>query len=156
PREHHPHQCKGVIVGRRSPRYGVKIACLFTVNRTVVTGFSFFCDEDDTAYYVNLMHADVENRLPWSEAKQILDARREDAHWVCHNAPFEITMMQTSLNYELDNVICTLQMAVSAFNADQYDTKVLRRVISERRRDADDIAEEEAVLEMYKAALGMA
>ncbi|ASP20956.1 hypothetical protein ANTHELSMS3_02278 [Antarctobacter heliothermus] len=36
-----------------------------------------------------------------------------------------------------------------------YDTKVMRKVISLRKRDADDIAEEEAVLDMYKAALGM-
>src|SRR6056297_543090 len=36
-----------------------------------------------------------------------------------------------------------------------YDTKVMRKVISLRKRDKDDIAEEEAVLEMYKEALGM-
>ncbi|SDW49372.1 DUF2312 domain-containing protein [Roseicitreum antarcticum] len=36
-----------------------------------------------------------------------------------------------------------------------YDTKVIRKVIALRKRTADDIAEEEAVLEMYKAALGM-
>lgn len=36
-----------------------------------------------------------------------------------------------------------------------YDTKVLRKVIALRKRDADDIAEEEAVIEMYKEALGM-
>ena len=36
-----------------------------------------------------------------------------------------------------------------------YDTKILRKVIALRKRDKDDIAEEEAVLEMYKAALGM-
>ncbi|MEM1073621.1 MAG: DUF2312 domain-containing protein [Pseudomonadota bacterium] len=36
-----------------------------------------------------------------------------------------------------------------------YDTKILRKVIALRKRDADDIAEEEAVLEMYKEALGM-
>ena len=36
-----------------------------------------------------------------------------------------------------------------------YDTKVLRKLIFIRRRDADDIAEEEAVMEMYKEALGM-
>ncbi|MEM9576586.1 MAG: DUF2312 domain-containing protein [Pseudomonadota bacterium] len=36
-----------------------------------------------------------------------------------------------------------------------YDTKVLRKVIALRKRDADEIAEEEAVLEMYKEALGM-
>ncbi|SDE03848.1 DUF2312 domain-containing protein [Limimaricola pyoseonensis] len=37
-----------------------------------------------------------------------------------------------------------------------YDTKVLRKVIALRKREPDDIAEEEAVLELYKAALGMA
>ena len=36
-----------------------------------------------------------------------------------------------------------------------YDTKVMRKVIALRKRDKDDIAEEEAVLELYKAALGM-
>ena len=36
-----------------------------------------------------------------------------------------------------------------------YDTKVMRKVIALRKRDKDDIAEEEAVLDMYKQALGM-
>ncbi|WP_347833141.1 DUF2312 domain-containing protein [uncultured Planktomarina sp.] len=36
-----------------------------------------------------------------------------------------------------------------------YDTKVMRKLITMRRRDKDDIAEEEAILEMYKEALGM-
>jgi uncharacterized protein (UPF0335 family) len=36
-----------------------------------------------------------------------------------------------------------------------YDTKVMRKVIALRRREPDDIAEEEAVLDMYKQALGM-
>ena len=36
-----------------------------------------------------------------------------------------------------------------------YDTRIMRKVIALRKRDADDIAEEEAVLDMYKEALGM-
>tara|TARA_R100000322_G_scaffold117349_9_gene75606 strand:- start:4323 stop:4652 length:330 start_codon:yes stop_codon:yes gene_type:complete len=36
-----------------------------------------------------------------------------------------------------------------------YDTKVMRKVIALRKREPDDIAEEEAVLDMYKSALGM-
>jgi uncharacterized protein (UPF0335 family) len=36
-----------------------------------------------------------------------------------------------------------------------YDTKVMKKLIALRKRDADSIAEEEAVLEMYKSALGM-
>jgi uncharacterized protein (UPF0335 family) len=36
-----------------------------------------------------------------------------------------------------------------------YDTKVMRKVIAMRKRKPDELAEEEAVLEVYKAALGM-
>ena len=36
-----------------------------------------------------------------------------------------------------------------------YDTKVIRKVVALRKRDSDDIAEEEAILEMYKEAFGM-
>lgn len=37
-----------------------------------------------------------------------------------------------------------------------YDTKAMRKIIALRKRNADDVAEEEAIIEMYKAALGMA
>ena len=37
-----------------------------------------------------------------------------------------------------------------------YDVKVLKKIIAIRKRDKDDLAEEEAILELYKQALGMA
>ncbi len=37
-----------------------------------------------------------------------------------------------------------------------YDIKVIRKIIALRKRKPDDIAEEEAVMDLYKAALGMA
>ena len=36
-----------------------------------------------------------------------------------------------------------------------YDTKVMKKLVALRKRKPDDIAEEEAILEMYKSALGM-
>ena len=36
-----------------------------------------------------------------------------------------------------------------------YDTRIMRKVISLRKRDFEDVAEEEAILTMYKTALGM-
>ena len=36
-----------------------------------------------------------------------------------------------------------------------YDTKVMKKVIALRKRKVDDIAEEDAILDIYKAALGM-
>lgn len=37
-----------------------------------------------------------------------------------------------------------------------YDAKVMKKVVALRKRKPDEIAEEEAVLDMYKSALGMA
>ena len=36
-----------------------------------------------------------------------------------------------------------------------YDTKILRKVIALRKKDPQEISEEEAVLDLYKDALGM-
>ena len=36
-----------------------------------------------------------------------------------------------------------------------YDTKAIRKIIALRKKSIDELAEEEAVLEMYKEALGM-
>ena len=36
-----------------------------------------------------------------------------------------------------------------------YDTKVIKLIVKLKARNKDDIAEEEAVLELYKQALGM-
>jgi uncharacterized protein (UPF0335 family) len=35
-----------------------------------------------------------------------------------------------------------------------YDTKVLRQVIARRKRDRAELAESEAILEMYETAMG--
>lgn len=36
-----------------------------------------------------------------------------------------------------------------------FDTKVMRKIIALRKRKADDIAEEDAIMELYRNALGM-
>jgi uncharacterized protein (UPF0335 family) len=36
-----------------------------------------------------------------------------------------------------------------------FDTKVMKKIVALRKRNADDVAEEEAILDMYKSALGM-
>lgn len=36
-----------------------------------------------------------------------------------------------------------------------YDAKILRKIVAMRKRDKDDLAEEEALLDTYRAALGM-
>ena len=36
-----------------------------------------------------------------------------------------------------------------------YDTRIMRKIVSLRKRDLEEVAEEEVVLSMYKTALGM-
>ena len=36
-----------------------------------------------------------------------------------------------------------------------YDTRIMRKIVSLRKRDLEDLAEEEAILSIYKTALGM-
>ena len=36
-----------------------------------------------------------------------------------------------------------------------YDTRIMRKIVSLRKRDLEEVAEEEAILSMYKTALGM-
>lgn len=40
--------------------------------------------------------------------------------------------------------------------ANGYDTKALKKIVALRRKDANEREEEEAILELYKNALGMA
>lgn len=39
--------------------------------------------------------------------------------------------------------------------AEGFDTKIMRKVFALRKRKPDEVAEEEAILELYLAALGM-
>lgn len=95
---------------------------VFDVNRTTITGFSLYFKGDPVAYYFNLAHADVENRLPWEWTKPLLDQKPPASYWVSHNDPFELTMMFKSLGYDLGpNILCSMQLAVTCFNSDTYD-----------------------------------
>ena len=59
------------------------------------------------------------------------------------------------LNSEKSDIAETIKEAFAEAKGAGYDPKPLRTVIALRKRDSDDIAEEEAVMEMYKSALGM-
>ncbi len=94
---------------------------VFDMKRTVMTGFSLFPEGHEFAYYVNLNHADIENRVPWEKAKLLLDAKPKGSYWVAHNAPYELTAFKNCYDYELQEILCTMQMAVSAFGPDEYN-----------------------------------
>lgn len=95
-----------------------KARTVFDMRRIVMCGFSLYAQGSRRAWYVNLNHADVENRVPWEKARQLLDAIDPGAHLLAHNAPFELTVFRSCYGYELTQVVCTLQMCVSAYGPD--------------------------------------
>ncbi|TIQ65167.1 MAG: hypothetical protein E5X41_13325 [Mesorhizobium sp.] len=99
---------------------------VFDMRRTVMTGFSVYPETSDTAYYLNLAHADVQNRIPWDAAKAVLEAKAGDAYWIAHNAPYELSAFKSCFGFDLPEIICTLQMCVSAYGPDEYDINNFR------------------------------
>lgn len=59
------------------------------------------------------------------------------------------------LEQEKKDIADSQKEVMAEAKARGYDVKVMRKVVALRKRDKDDIAEEEAVLEMYMEALGM-
>lgn len=99
---------------------------VFDHRRTVMTGFSVYADGSDTAWYINLAHADVDNRVPAERSLEILAAITPQAIRVAHNAAFELVMFEQCLGVDLSGILCTLQMAVSHHGPDEYDWETFR------------------------------
>lgn len=59
------------------------------------------------------------------------------------------------LDQEKAEILDARKQVMSEAKSRGYDTKIINRVVSLRKRDPDSIAEEEAVLDMYLRALGM-
>lgn len=60
-----------------------------------------------------------------------------------------------SLEAEKKDIAEQQKDIMSEAKARGYDTKVLKKIVALRKRDKDDVAEEEAIMEIYKSALGM-
>lgn len=112
---------------------------VFDHRRTTMTGFSLYVDGSDTAWYVNLAHADEDNRLGLGAALEILSWVNREAVLLAHNAPFELVMFAQCLGVVLENIVCTLQMAVSHHGPDEYE---IRRFLDEPLHGFVKIAKE--------------
>ena len=96
---------------------------LFDSNRTTVTGLSLYFDQDpdNIAYYLNLAHADVQNRLRWPEVLEVLHLKPKGVFWIIHNINFERVMLMKSLGFNIgEEALCSMQLCVSAYNDDSY------------------------------------
>ena len=60
-----------------------------------------------------------------------------------------------NLEIEKRNVADQQKEVMAEAKSRGYDTKIMRKLVVLRKRDLQDLAEEEAILSMYKSALGM-
>ncbi len=79
-----------------------------------------------------------------------------DSHAVAAGELRQFIETYEQLEAEKKDIADRQKEVMAEAKARGYDTRVMRKVIALRKRKPDEIAEEEAVLEMYKAALGMA
>lgn len=94
---------------------------IFDFRRTDVCGASFYSEAMEAAYYLNVGHADVENRLTHDELISVMRAKPANGYFVAHNAPFELAVSKACLGLDLSGeMIDTLQMCVSAYGPHEY------------------------------------
>ena len=60
-----------------------------------------------------------------------------------------------SLEIEKRNIDDQQKEVMAEAKSRGYETKIMRKLVVLRKRDLQDLAEEEAILSMYKSALGM-
>ena len=60
-----------------------------------------------------------------------------------------------TLEIEKRNIADQQKEVMAEAKSRGYDTKIMRKLVVLRKRDLQDLAEEEAILSMYKSALGM-
>ena len=60
-----------------------------------------------------------------------------------------------NLEIEKRNIADQQKEVMAEAKSRGYDTKIKRKLVVLRKRDLQDLAEEEAILSMYKSALGM-
>ena len=60
-----------------------------------------------------------------------------------------------NLEVEKRNIADQQKEVMAEAKSRGYDTKIMRKLVVLRKRDLQDLAEEEAILSMYKSALGM-
>ena len=59
------------------------------------------------------------------------------------------------LEAERRDIADQMKEVLAEARARGYDVKVLKKLIALRKRDSSEVSEEEAILELYKEALGM-
>jgi uncharacterized protein (UPF0335 family) len=88
--------------------------------------------------------------------EDILEDEASDRHRVTAGELRQFVERYERLEAEKRDLADQMKEVMAEAKARGYDVKVLRKLIALRKREASEVSEEEAILELYKSALGMA
>jgi len=60
-----------------------------------------------------------------------------------------------NVNEEIADLVSDRKEIFAEAKGSGFDTKILRKIVAERKQDANERAEQEALLDLYRSALGM-
>ncbi len=83
------------------------------------------------------------------------DAARDNAYEVTAAELTQFVERYEQLDKEKSEITDQQKEVLAEAKHRGYCARTLRKLIAERKRDPDDVAEEQAVLELYRSALGM-
>ena len=83
------------------------------------------------------------------------DAMGDNAHKAAAEQIRAFIERYERLEAEKQDIADQQKEVMSEAKGTGFDVKALRRIIRDRKRDANDLAEEDAIVELYKSALGM-
>ncbi len=83
------------------------------------------------------------------------DMTSDDTYNVTANELRQFVERIERLEAEKKDIADQVKEVYAESKARGYDQKAMRALINLRKKDSDEVAEQEAVLQMYKEALGM-
>jgi uncharacterized protein (UPF0335 family) len=87
--------------------------------------------------------------------EDILEDEAQDRYRVTAGELRQFVERYERLEAEKRDVADQMKEVMAEAKARGYDARVLRKLIALRKRDRSEVSEEEAILELYKQALGM-
>ena len=97
----------------------------------------------------------LSRRRPRTKPDPDLDQAKDAAHGIAAAELRAFIERYERLDAEKKEIADQQKDVMAEARGRGYDVTVIRKIVALRKRDPQDVAEEEAVLEMYKAALGM-
>jgi uncharacterized protein (UPF0335 family) len=87
--------------------------------------------------------------------EDILEDEAQDRYRVTAGELRQFVERYERLEADKRDIAEQMKEVMAEAKARGYDAKVLRKLIALRKRDSSEVSEEEAILELYKEALGM-